>query len=83
MGRTRYGRRGVGGPLNVNTQLGQYYRCKEIAGKKNRENFKIKFLLPLRDWKTIIAKNSKNGERRQMTVRRRTKYLAKEKRRTY
>ena len=49
MARTRYGHRGVGGPLNVNTERGQYSRGKVIAGKNNRRNFKIKFLLPMRD----------------------------------
>ena len=77
------GRREIAGLLNVNRQCHQYSRGKEMTGKKNRGNFKIKFLLPERNWKTIYTKNSTTGKVREMTVRRYAKYLAKKKHKTY
>ena len=86
MVRTRFTPRRGNRPsnFNINTQCGRYARGKEIAGRTNRGNFKITFLLPQNEWKTVHTKDKKKpNEVREMTVRRYAKYLAKKKRGTY
>ena len=61
-------------PANVNFQQGNFSRGKEIRGRRNKGNFKIKFVL---DAPKEVKVKHKGRQVREMTVRRHAVYLAK------
>ena len=67
-------------PANFNFQHGNFSRGKEIRERKNKGNFKIKFMF---DGPKEVKVKHRGRQVREMTVRRRAVYLAKVRRRRY